>query len=309
MNISRRSFLGYCAASATALGFSQLELFKLREALAKSDAPKVVWLGGSGCSGCSISFLNLVGDTLLASANTPTATVPTSPASLLKDNIDLVYHPVLMFAAGETAVAAAYEAKSAKYILVVEGGVPTLFNGATGFAWTYKGKEVTIKDAVVDFSAKAAAIVAVGSCAAFGGVSAAGPNPGGVVPVSKAVSQSVINVPGCPTHPSWLVWTLAKLLINEPIALDGKGRPAQLYGGNQRIHDNCPRLNSGYASGYGVDQRCLLMRGCNGPKTYSPCPSTKWNNGVNWCVDANSPCLGCTEPTFPNAGDFYNVNS
>ena len=65
------------------------------------------------------------------------------------------------------------------------------------------------------------------------------------------------------------------------------------------------------AQTFGVDNQCLIALGCNGPGTYAPCPSMKWNNGANWCVDANANCLGCVEPTFPDNGadngDFYAV--
>ena len=301
MNISRRSFLGYCVGSAAVLGLSQFDLFKLKSALAKSDAPKVIWLQGAGCSGCSISFLNYF--------NQPTSADPImSTATVLTDNIDLVYHPTLMAAAGQTASDAAVQASnSGDFILIVEGGVPTAFGGNCAIAWSRNGADVTFKDAVTDFASRASAVVAVGTCASFGGVSASAPNLASVVPVSTAINKATINIPGCPAHPDWLVWAIVQLLSGNAIAMDGHNRPTGIYG--KEVHANCPRLNADRARNFGVDNQCLISLGCAGPGTYSPCPTMKWNNGVNWCVDANSPCLGCTQPTFPDTGDFYNVHS
>lgn len=296
MNVSRRSFLGYCIGSAAALGLSQFDLFKLKSALASTTSFKVVWLSAAGCSGCSISLLNRISQTA------PGLTV----ASLLTDDIDLIYHPTLMAAAGETAVEAAYSVASDPFILVVEGGIPTAFGGAAGWAWTHNDTEVTLQSAVMPFANSASQIVAVGTCASFGGVSASGPNPGGVQSVSAATGNpNVINVPGCPAHPDWIVWTLAQLIARNTPTLDGHGRPTEIYG--NEVHANCPRLNAAHAQTFGQDNLCLLKLGCAGPGTKSPCPTMKWNNGVNWCVDANSPCLARVEPGFPDFGDFYSV--
>jgi len=309
MNISRRSFLGYCVASAAVLGLSPIDLFKLKSALAKPDAPKVIWIHGAGCSGCSISFLNRVA-----------SSAPVSTAAVLTDDIDLVFHPTLMAAAGSTAAEAAlHAANSGQFILVVEGGVPTKFDGACCWIWTHNGEDVTFQKMVKELAGRASSVVAVGACAAFGGVPAAGENPAGVVSVSAAISRPTINVPGCPAHPDWIIWTLAQVIANgNNIALDSSGRPTAIYG--SKVHDNCPRRgafsNGTNARKFGENSdHCLIRLGCFGPSTHAPCPTMKWNTnavtgeGVNWCVDSNAPCIACTEPSFPNmgAGDFYNV--
>ncbi len=312
MSITRRGFLGLCVASAAALKLSPFDLFKLRAALANPNTPKIVWLQAGGCSGCSVSLLNLVASD---PGGDPSVTMPTSAAALLTDTINLVYHPVLMSAAGETAANAALQAAAGgNIILVVEGAVPTAFAGHCGIAWSVQGQDTTIQDAVTQMAAKASAVVAVGTCASFGGVTASGSpptgNPSGAKPVSQVISNKVINVPGCPAHPYWIVWTLVQVLNKSSIALDGHNRPTFLYG--KEVHANCPRNEANgntlpHATNFGQDNRCTLKLGCAGPGTFSPCPTMKWNNGVNWCVDANSPCLGCVEPTFPDLADFYNV--
>jgi hydrogenase small subunit len=254
-----------------------------------------------------VSLLDLVS----TDPNTdPNVDAPQSAAALLTGSIDLVYHPVLMSAAGQTASDAALQAAaSGPYILVVEGGVPTAFSGKCGIAWSRNGEDVTFQDALTQLAKNAKVVVAVGACASFGGVSASGFNLAGVIPVSKAITNPVVNVPGCPAHPYWIVWTLVQVLGTSWTmpALDSYGRPRFLYG--KEVHANCPRNDSSiaHAANFGIDNQCLIKLGCAGPGTYSPCPTMKWNNGVNWCVDANSPCLGCTEPTFPDLADFYNV--
>jgi hydrogenase small subunit len=297
MSINRRSFMRYCVASAAVLGLSRFDLLKLRTALANPNAPKVIWLQGACCAGCSISFLNRI-----------SASAPTSTAALLTDDVDLIYHPTLMAAVGETASDVVMAAISAgNYLLVVEGGVPTAFGGGACIAWTRGGSDTTFQDAVSLVAAQASRVIAVGACASFGGVPSATPNPGSVKSVQAAIGKPVINVPGCPPHPDWIVWVIAQLLAGNPIQTDASGRPLGVYG--TEVHAQCPRLNTAKSAAFGLDNHCLLPLGCRGPGTMSPCANPSWplwNNDNNWCVDANGLCIACTEPTFPG-GDFYQI--
>jgi hydrogenase small subunit len=273
-----------------------MDILNMQVALAKTGGPKVIWLQGSGCSGCSISFLNRISDT-----------VPTTAANVLQDSIDLIYHPTLMAAAGSQAASIIRDAIAAGgYVLLVEGGVPTAFGGAACWPWSIDGKEVTFQEAVIQAAANAAKVVCVGACASFGGVSAAGENPTGVTSVAKAIGKPTVNIPGCPPHPDWIVWAIAQILAGNAIELDAQSRPTALYG--TRVHDDCQRLpkyqSKTFASICGVDESCLNLLGCRGPNTGAPCPTMKWNNGANWCVDANANCVGCTESTFPG-GDLH----
>ena len=154
MRISRRDFMRYAAASAAALGLSHLDLGKAEEAMAAATSPAVVWLSGSGCTGCSVSFLNAVN--------------PTADQVLL-NAISLKYHSTLMAAAGDLAVAAASEwAGSGGHILVVEGAIPTGAAESYCYVWDRNGQPVTMATAVRELAAKAKHIVTVGTCAAFG---------------------------------------------------------------------------------------------------------------------------------------------
>ncbi len=289
MEISRRHFLELCRGSAAGLGFGAAYLGQLERALANPSAKTVVWLMGSGCTGCSVSVLNRIG--------TSTDKLPKTVAEVLIQTINLTYHPTLMSAAGESASAVAEAAyNSGNYLLAVEGAVPTAFNGATCWAWSRGGVDVTFKDAVTRLASRASAIMCVGTCASWGGVNAAPPNPTGALGVKAATLRNTLNIAGCPPHPDWVVWAIANLLTNTVGALDSYGRPLALY--RRTVHDLCPRREAREAWTYGQDGYCLKEIGCSGPQTRGNCPTIRWNGGANWCVDANSQCIGCTEPTF-----------
>lgn len=287
MQVSRRDFLRYCSTAAAALGLSQWEMAALADQLESENGPVVLWLQGSGCTGCSMSFLNHI-----------SAASPTDVGDVLINVIDLQYHPNLMAAAGQTAVDAvnaAYQAGG--YVLVVEGGVPTAFGGAACWAWTENGVDVTFEEAVLRLGERAAQIVCVGECASYGGIFAAPPNPTGIQRVSTVTGRSTINIAGCPTHPAWIVYVVARLVAGQPIPLDSYGRPQALFGST--VHAQCPYRNSNEAHTYGLPNRCLEELGCRGESTRGNCPSLLFNGGTNWCAMAGSPCIGCTNPGFP----------
>jgi len=288
MILTRRDFLNACKTSSVVLGLSALNIIKLQELLANPNAPTILWLQGSGCTGCTISFLNYI-----------SATDPVDVADLLINDVNLAYHNTAMAAVADSGVEA-IDAAYAKggYILAVEGGVPSAFGGHSCIAWSRNGAEVTFLEAVTMLASRASKILCIGTCAAWGGVAAAPPNPTSVLGVRSATQKSTINLGGCPPHPNWVVWTIANLLLGSTMELDDKGRPKALFA--RSVHDRCPRKEAQEAVTYGQDKRCLKKLWCAGPKTRANCPSIGWNNDRNWCVDANSPCIGCTEPFFPN---------
>jgi NiFe hydrogenase small subunit HydA len=297
MQIDRRQFLKYCVGSAAALGLPMTVLGKLEQALAAQGTalPKVIWLNGAGCSGCTVSLANLF-----------STSGPTDIADLLFNTIDLAFHPTLMGAAGDLAVQQLKDTAQGSYILAVEGGIPTAFNGHSCMVWTDGDKEVTAMEAVQMLAPNAAAVLSIGTCASHGGMSAAAPNPTGVVSVSELTGLKTVNIPGCPTHPDWIVWTIAHLLSGEPVQLDNSNRPSALYG--TEIHKVCPLKEFDEAKTFGVADKCLKSLGCKGPQTKSDCPSRKWNNGTNWCIGAGAVCIGCTESNFPDQfSPFYKV--
>lgn len=161
----------------------------------------------------------------------------------------------------------------------------------------------------------ALAVIALGTCASFGGIAAGAPNPSGSISVAECfkrehVTTPLINIAGCPPHPDWFVGTVARVLLlglPRPEELDEHKRPKAFYG--QLIHENCPRrayFEEGKFARALSEPGCLNELGCKGPVTYADCPIRLWNGGVNWCIGSSSPCIGCVEPGFPDLlAPFY----
>jgi len=293
--IDRRKFLSYCIGSAAVLGLDRTVLGKLQAACAAGPEtlPTVIWLAGANCTGCTVSLANLF-----------STTGPADIGDLLLNTIGLAYHPNLMGAAGDLAVQTLNQASSGSYVLAVEGGIPTAFGGNACVLWSENGHEVTAVEAVNRLAPGAAAVLAIGTCASFGGIPGGAPNPTNVVTLRTLAGSRVINIPGCPTHPDWVVWTIAQLLAGTPPALDGQGRPRALFG--ETVHDRCPYREAQDATTFGQFGRCLEELGCKGPDTRADCPDRRWNGGTNWCAEAGALCLGCTENGFPDSfSPFY----
>ena len=297
MQIGRRQFLKYCVGSAAALGLPLTVVGKLESALAADGdgLPTVIWLNGANCTGCTVSL-----------ANHLSPERPTDIADLLVNYINLAFHPNLMGAAGDLAVQTLNEATGNPYILAVDGGIPTAFDGHTCLLWTENGHEVTAKEAVTRLAVDAAAILSIGTCASYGGIPGGNPNPTKIVSVGNLIGRQTINIPGCPTHPDWIVWTIANLLAGVVPELDERGRPREFF--SEEIHKQCPRKGTGEAKIFGQEGVCLKELGCKGERTKADCHLRQWNNATNWCVGANAVCLGCTESGFPDSfSPFYKV--
>lgn len=284
--LSRRQFLKLCAASGAALGLSQMWVPAIAEAFEKAvkgDTP-IIWIQGSTCNGCTNSLLN---------------TVHPGMKELLTEIINLTYHPGI---AGFGAPMETARKNKGKFILVIEGSVPKANKGAFNtIGEDSAGKSITLLDLVNNLGSMAGTVLAIGTCSSFGGIAAAEPNDGYCVGIDNLIDQKkVINVPGCPPHPDWILGTLSHVLLYGKPELDDFGRPKIFYGG--LIHNNCPRRhyfdNSIFAKEFG-DEGCMLQLGCKGPITFGDCPTRNWNGSSSWCVLANSPCIGCTDPNFP----------
>jgi hydrogenase small subunit len=238
------------------LGLSALDLLRLEELLADPNAPTLLWLQGSGCTGCSVSFLNYI---------ETSTTGPVTAADVLIKKVNLAFHQTVMDVSGETAVNVVDSVyASNNYYLVVEGGVPSAYGGHTCLAWTRNGNtDVTFLEAVRALAGRALGILSIGTCASWGGVSAAAPNLTGVQGVGAATGKPTVNIAGCPPHPNWIVWGIVRALTGTVGTLDAYRRPTQLY--RSRVHDRCPRREREEASTYGQDGRCLEELGCLGP--------------------------------------------
>lgn len=297
--ISRRKFLKLCSASALAVGLSQVWVPEIAEAFKKAFAgnPPVLWVQGSACSGCTTSLIN---------------TVNPDMKEVLTEIINLSYHPGFSDGAGNLLTDRLLEtarSNRGKFILVLEGGIPRAHNGEFNIIGEDgQGNPVTLLKMVRELGRMAGSVVAVGSCASFGGIAAAGSNIPDCAGLERVVGVSkVVNIPGCPPHPDWIVGTLAQMLMFGIPETDDYGRPKLFYKG--LIHNNCPRRqyfdNSIFARNFG-EEGCLLYIGCKGPLAHGDCPTRMWNGASSWCVSVNGPCIGCTEPTFPDlAMPFY----
>jgi hydrogenase small subunit len=162
------------------------------------------------------------------------------------------------------------------------------------------GKAWTALQAVRELGAAARYVVAAGTCAAFGGIYAAAPNPSKCVSLQAVLDRKVINVPGCPINPEWMMGTLNHLIQHGEPALDAYNRPKLFYG--ETIHNLCQRRdyfdNSIFATKPG-EPWCMYKIGCKGPVTYADCPVRQWNGEhLSWPVKANTPCIGCASPEF-----------
>ncbi|MBN1374651.1 MAG: hydrogenase small subunit [Dehalococcoidia bacterium] len=305
--MSRREFLKLSSLSAATAGLLYIGLAKYEGALpvyAESNAITeipVIWLQGGSCTGCSVSLLNSL------SPNIQNVLVDeTIPGK----HLNLRFHTTIMASEGEKAVDILTQSSLTKgsYVLVVEGAIPTKDQGVYCEVGEVDGKGITILEHVKNLGGNAMAVIALGTCAAYGGIPAAEPNPTSCVGVMQVFADAgiktpVINVPGCPPHPDWFVGTVATILLNglEAVKVDQHGRPIVFYG--KRIHDICPRngyFQLGQFSKKFSDPYCMYQLGCKGPVTYADCPSRMWNSGTNWCIGANSLCIGCTEPGFPD---------
>jgi hydrogenase small subunit len=262
-----------------------------------------VWIQAGTCTGCSVSVLNSV---------SPTIKNVLIDEVIPGKHLNLKFQATVMAGEGDAVIHVLEDtAKTNKngYVLVVEGAIPTKDDGAYGSLGEKNDKPVPMAERVEALARDALAIVALGTCATFGGIAAGKPNPGGYVGVDKflksqKINKPLVNIPGCPPHPDWFIGTVASVLLlglPKPEELDELKRPKVFYAG--LVHENCPRrayFDEGkFAKKFG-EPGCLNELGCKGPVTHADCPIRLWNHGTNWCIGAGSPCIGCCEPGFPD---------
>ncbi len=288
--VSRRDFMRFCSVMAAALSLPGTAAAQIAEAIATKKKPVLVWLEFQDCCGNTESFLR---------ASRPNV------ADIVLDTLSVDYHETIMAAAGhqaEEALKGTIAANQGAYIAVVEGSIPTGENGAY---CTIGGRSAM--DIAKEVCGGAAATIAIGTCAAYGGLPAAAPNPTGALGVSDALGsvQNLINLPACPANVENLVALIVHYLtFNQFPALDRYRRPMFAYG--KTIHDNCERRahydGSQYVENWGDEAHrtgyCLYKMGCKGPVTHQNCPVVRWNSGTNWPIGCGHPCIGCAEPDF-----------
>ena len=293
--ISRRTFLKFCATTASLLALPQSAVPQIVSALSASRRPSVIWLPFQECTGCTESILR---------SHSPTL------ESLIFEHISLDYQHTIMAAAGDQAELCrinAIKENKGEYLLLVDGSVPL---GNKGFS-TISGQSNL--DMLRETAKDCAAIIAIGTCASFGGIPKANPNPTGAVSVSDVITDKpIVNISGCPPLPIAITAVLVHYLTFKTLpALDSLNRPLAFFG--ETIHDRCYRRpffeqrkfaksfdDEGAKEGW-----CLFELGCKGPETFNACATVKWNQGTSFPIESGHPCIGCSEPDFWDKGSFY----
>jgi len=245
---------------------------------------KIFWLQGLTCNGNAHSFLNL------------------EYLEELLEKIEFLYHPLLP--AKETLSEMA-KCKTSCDILIFEGAYDPSLKRADTFV-----------DTMLHYYAKKAKyIIAVGTCASFGGIfKASSPQTNSGILFNEeqesgplqGYSAKIINLSGCPVHPEWLGSTLNMIVDKHPVVLDKEHRPKELY--SSLVHHGCTR-NEYFewkidADDFGQKEGCLFYKqGCRAPMTHGSCNTILWN-GVNSKTRSGTPCFGCTESDFPRTDLF-----
>ncbi len=275
-DITRREFLKFCGVVAGVLGLGPVFGPKIADALTGSNRPPVLWLHFSECTGCTEAVLRTTGPWF---------------DELIMGTLSLDYHETLMAAAGDAVENILTEAAgqyAGEFLCVVEGAIPTAENGTFGMIG---GR--TMLSIAQDICPKAKAIIAAGTCASYGGLPAADPNPTGAKGIAEVLSGlrvPVVNLPGCPPNPINFVGLIATYLLEDKLPeLDRFGRPLFAYG--EKVHQSCPFKENRTG-------RCLEDAGCKGKYSYNNCPSLKFNEGTSFPMQAGHPCIGCSEPSF-----------
>ena len=294
--IGRRGLLKFAIAMASSLALPPGVAPLMAANLAKAKRRSVIWLSFQECTGCV--------ETLLRSSS------PTID-QVIFDFISLDYQEALMSAAGTAAEKTLHDAIAAnkgEYLLAIDGSIPTKDSGV--YSLTGGRSNLAM---LKEIAADAKAILAIGTCAAYGGIPKAFPNPTGAVGVEDLVSgKPIVNIPGCPPVPEVLSAVLAYFISFGKLPdLDERKRPLAYFGAT--IHDQCYR-RAFYDQGkfaHSFDDEgarqgwCLFELGCKGPTTHNACASLKWNNGTSFPIQSGHGCIGCSEPDFWDAGGFY----
>lgn len=275
----------------------------------------VLWLQSGGCGGCSMSLLN--------------ADAVDFPGLLAAVGVRWLSHPALCLGEGlgEGAgllalLADCIAGRERLDLLVLEGAVLRGPQGSGGFH-RLAGSERPMSDWLRELAGAATHVAAVGSCAAWGGMSAAAPNvteacglqfendqPGGLLGTGFRARGGlpVINIAGCPTHPGWVLDTFGALASGRLQAedLDALGRPR--FYADHLVHHGCTR-NEYYefkaSAAQPSELGCLMEHlGCKGTQAHADCNIRLWN-GMGSCTRGGFACVSCTEPGFQDPGHAF----
>jgi hydrogenase small subunit len=276
------------------------------------DEVHIVWMtAGLGCDGDTISMTAAtqpsIEDVLLGA-------IPGLPRVHL-------HNPVLAYEVGDDFMEWWYRAERGEldpFVLVLEGSVPNEAIHEEGYWAAFgtgpDGQPITTCEWIDRLAPRAWAVIAAGTCAAYGGIHGMAGNPTGAMGLTDYLgpdwrSQSglpVVNVPGCPVQPDNMMETLLAVLhqaagVMGPVALDDLGRPAWLFRTSAR--EGCSRTgfneNADFATTYN-SEKCLAKLGCWGPVVNCNVSKRGWMGGVGGCPSVGGICIGCTMPGFPD---------
>jgi hydrogenase small subunit len=273
----------------------------------------LLWItSGLGCDGDSIAM-----------------TAATSPSleDLLRGALPgmppvVMFNPVFAFESGADFLRAFSDAARGEldpFILVLEGAVPNEeINGDGHWAGmgvdAHTGQPILTNTWIDQLAPRAAAILALGTCAAYGGVPAMRNNPTGAMGLRDYLGADwvsrlgvpIVNLPGCPVQPDNITETLLSLVLHTAgsgpaLELDEQGRPERIFG--RTVHESCNRAGfaqSGQFSQDHGDGLCLVKLGCSGPVVKCNVPIRGWVNGIGGCPNVGGICMACTMPGFPD---------
>jgi len=303
--ISRREFLKFATYLTGIMGLAPAMVPRVVEAMEKTEKPVVIWLHGLECTGCTESFIRsnapYASDLLLNVISLEyDETIPAASGIFYEENGELKKGGLIKHL--EEIV----EEYKGRYILVYEGGVPL---GNDGRYCIVAGRPY--KEDVVELAKHAGVLMSVGTCASWGGIQAARPNPTQSVSVDELVKKPLIKIPGCPPIPEVITGTILHLALFGMPPLDEQGRPKQFFG--NRIHDTCyrrPFFNAGQFVEKPDDDAskkgwCLYKIGCRGPTTYASCGNLRWFGGISYPIQSGAPCIGCAEKNFWDNDPFF----
>jgi hydrogenase small subunit len=273
----------------------------------------VIWMVGASCDGCSVAA---TGATHPRLEHLLGGIIPGLPRVELIHTVVSVEcgpewtHNLFMAERGEL---------DAPYVICWEGSVMDESIAGEGY-WMglgedpQTGRQITSLEWLDRLSPGAAAVVAVGTCASWGGIPASKGNPTNAMGVMdylgkdfrSAFGVPVVNVPGCaPIGDNVIETAAAVLLFLNGLAplpeFDELGRPAWLFG--ETVHRHCPRAGyyeeGVFAKEYG-DKECLVELGCWGPVVQCNIAERGNVDGHGGCMNMGGICIGCTMPGFPD---------
>jgi hydrogenase small subunit len=275
----------------------------------------ILWMtSGLGCDGDTLAMTSATSPSL---EELVTQAIPGMPRIVL-------HNPALAFENGDEFMQAWYDAEHGlldPFVLIVEGSIANERINGDGH-WSglgvdpTTGQPITTNEWVDRLAPKAAAMMAIGTCATYGGIPAMKGNPTGAMGLPDYLGWNwrtssnlpIVCLPGCPAQPNnitemllYLAFHLAGLAPAPD--LDPQLRPRWLFGDTTR--EGCSRAGyteqGKFATEYGADRRCLVKLGCKGPVARCNVPTRGWVNGIGGCPNVGGICIGCTMPSFPDA--------